>query len=1538
MADQRTRHAEKRDGGVRNDRRVNTDPRTRTHGKQFFGKGRVFSTSSEDGSGLSSQTFLVIREAQESPDDNGTHCTCLSVSPLRKDLDFSECGVLHANSTSPPSIKGVKFKPLQVVVSRGVRFDAPMLVNYIKMFNVDTNSQVNDIGKLRPESLQDSMDNFKESLFDSPPMDKDGRNNKQGRRKGKSEEMSNKPPHGHRDQSKPHSKGQIAPNTRSGATNASGSGSGTVSNGAGTENTNKRPKLRNLEVPQHTKRQKPKGPSSYDSDGWEDGLNSPTRTRAAENKKLQDTRNHQRKPALPPVDQIRGTKDRHGKEMPAKRAEEEVLKGPSHADMPRSRGDERTGRPAITSQPHSPTKRNLNHRRDGEGVHKPSGVPGSTHLPVDDGSDRGRQREKNPGASRNMVPSRREDALRKKNDHLRKDDGQTANSGSHPQSTDTAVHDGKQGYGSEREDSDGVDGRRGHKARAPSSDTRRDLLPPTRRRDIPQNGTSLNGAPSDGNRDKTENIKNEHPIPGNDNIGRPSDIRAKPDPRSMATETSLPNKARPDEIPGRHRKGNPTTSSGKPGQAPNHRSQMTNNPAASSPRGRENTKSDTGDPQPMRSLGNNAPYREEPGRSNDNEQRSVSPRDFAQQGGSSRLSGGGTGGGVASRSPPHLPSRGGGLPPGRGPPSSGRGPSPNERETSGRDASPGRNPPPLDTPGSRSPGGDYSPTGSLSPMREESPVGGSRGSSSAMPDDHDSPRGSSGSLSPGNSMAGNSPGGSLGGFPEGPPNESKDSLQDSPLGSEMGSPIDSPVDSMAGGSPLDSTQEQSPIEDSSYRSPMGSEPPSPSMTERSRSLSPPPRGRSQPGEFSPGSASPRNPSPGGEPGQDTGGVRRRGPKSESGAQINEEQSSNQEVDNGEPYLNDDGCCGNGFFAWCKSVLDWFNGVGQEEWIQMDDQKDKGESRENSEASHGPDNEDSCSVAGGLDMGSSLSGKNPFGDGEDDDESTVVDDDGGDGGDDLNGDSDSDDGNGSDQEDSDDDTYSDSDVESNDEIEDEGESGDSSAASSRRSSTAVASELELDHQDSVRQSSDDNQTENTPQSNYPTHNQHIQTPQDTYSYAPNDDRSYMGQHNYPFQNTYTTNPNTNNIDIPPQELETAYPTTHFPKTSTNPSPQIPPNTAELATDNNDPHPPPYTHIPSTPHQLSRPRSTRFELASERDPVELDVPSIVPAMVTTRGKSELFLPPSLTPGLVTPNYGAFSSFSARTPRGLDPYYVNSSPPLPRSGSGTGTSSQNQDRVTPYHYQPQMQMQPALREPMNYPSSQMVPVDGSALVHFYPRAPKYDERNINAESGESESESDDDSDEDSDLDSGFGTYDDDLVGRRDEFDSAHYGGPACSSGLGSLPGSVDVSASTHSHTHTSASAGVPVRDGYYGKDNTPNVNANAYNGYTEYNHTPPPLKQYRRPPHPGFLSSASSASPAPSHSIYNTYHGQRGMEMPDKSGVEQVAGSRSKREGYGKNVRLPRLDGKAGEDTRGVWKGDGEERRERGGKGRIEKIDSL
>ncbi|KAK8903096.1 hypothetical protein QC760_008584 [Botrytis cinerea] len=210
--------------------------------------------------------------------------------------------------------------------------------------------------------------------------------------------------------------------------------------------------------------------------------------------------------------------------------------------------------------------------------------------------------------------------------------------------------------------------------------------------------------------------------------------------------------------------------------------------------------------------------------------------------------------------------------------------------------------------------------------------------------------------------------------------------------------------------------------------------------------------------------------------------------------------------------------------------------------------------------------------------------------------------------------------GSDQEDSDADARSNSDAESYQESEDETELDNSSAAGSRRSSTAVASEL--GHQDSVHQPAD-NHSQNPPDIENPANNQYMETPQDSYSYLPNDDRSYMGQQNYALPSGHPTNPS----DMPPQELDSAYPVGHSAKSTVTTFPPIPEDAAELATDNSEPpNPPPYAPVPSTPQQLSRPRSTRFELACERDPVELEVP----LTTTTRGKSELFLPPSLTPG--------------------------------------------------------------------------------------------------------------------------------------------------------------------------------------------------------------------------------------------------------------------------------------------------------------------
>ncbi|RAL63940.1 hypothetical protein DID88_003128 [Monilinia fructigena] len=304
------------------------------------------------------------------------------------------------------------------------------------MFNVDIDSEVNEVGKLRPDSIQNSMDKFKNSFFDSPT-DKDRRNNKHGKRKGREGDGSTrKPPYVHRDQIKPHSKGSTAPNTHPARTAISSSGFVPHSS----EATSKRPKLRNFEVPPHTKRQKLEGSSSYDSDGLDDDSNPRTRAKGSENNRFQDAKNLQRV-ASAPVDQVRRTEDHHERKIPTRRVEEgDMPKGSSRTDMARGRGVDRTCKSLMMSPPHLATSRNLNHRQDGDDIHKASNSGGG-------------QRDRNKSsAPRNTVPSGREDAVQK-NDILRKDDGRLANSRSRPQSPDRVVIKGRQdpeiGWGDE---------------------------------------------------------------------------------------------------------------------------------------------------------------------------------------------------------------------------------------------------------------------------------------------------------------------------------------------------------------------------------------------------------------------------------------------------------------------------------------------------------------------------------------------------------------------------------------------------------------------------------------------------------------------------------------------------------------------------------------------------------------------------------------------------------------------------------------------------------------------------------------------------------------------------------------------------------------------------------------------------------------------------------------------------------------------------------------------------------------------------------
>lgn len=160
--------------------------------KRFFRIGRIFGTLWTEGVGSSAhqldQTFLsevvyketvfskvrrfvVVREGDRS-------CTCLPVTSYdgqghrKRGIQLEDHGFIYSRS-KPSRVERMRPKALKVVLSRGADFRDPMLVNYGKVYNVETNVKVKDIGDLDAESkavlVQDFRHVFLERGGDTMP-------------------------------------------------------------------------------------------------------------------------------------------------------------------------------------------------------------------------------------------------------------------------------------------------------------------------------------------------------------------------------------------------------------------------------------------------------------------------------------------------------------------------------------------------------------------------------------------------------------------------------------------------------------------------------------------------------------------------------------------------------------------------------------------------------------------------------------------------------------------------------------------------------------------------------------------------------------------------------------------------------------------------------------------------------------------------------------------------------------------------------------------------------------------------------------------------------------------------------------------------------------------------------------------------------------------------------------------------------------------------------------------------------------------------
>lgn len=129
--------------------------------KKFFRPGRVFKTLWIDQVGTSTnnvsyttrgnssvRTFLVVKQADYS-------CTCLPVTTYnglghrKRGINLSEHGIIYSGSRSPKQPSGISKSPLKVGLSKGAeRLADNSLVNYGRVYTIETNAEVKDIGDL----------------------------------------------------------------------------------------------------------------------------------------------------------------------------------------------------------------------------------------------------------------------------------------------------------------------------------------------------------------------------------------------------------------------------------------------------------------------------------------------------------------------------------------------------------------------------------------------------------------------------------------------------------------------------------------------------------------------------------------------------------------------------------------------------------------------------------------------------------------------------------------------------------------------------------------------------------------------------------------------------------------------------------------------------------------------------------------------------------------------------------------------------------------------------------------------------------------------------------------------------------------------------------------------------------------------------------------------------------------------------------------------------------------------------------------------
>jgi hypothetical protein len=167
--------------------------------EKFFRPGRVFSTLWTDAFASSTndsenqvstnvtyviygqrvhskiRRFVVVRQAKDLKS-----CTCIAVTTYngqgvkKRGINLNEHGLIYSSGKAPRGAKGIDKEPLRVHLSKdGEELTNPSLVNYGRVYTVECNVKVKDVGDLDSASRKPLRQYFREVIIDPDDFDGD---------------------------------------------------------------------------------------------------------------------------------------------------------------------------------------------------------------------------------------------------------------------------------------------------------------------------------------------------------------------------------------------------------------------------------------------------------------------------------------------------------------------------------------------------------------------------------------------------------------------------------------------------------------------------------------------------------------------------------------------------------------------------------------------------------------------------------------------------------------------------------------------------------------------------------------------------------------------------------------------------------------------------------------------------------------------------------------------------------------------------------------------------------------------------------------------------------------------------------------------------------------------------------------------------------------------------------------------------------------------------------------------------------------------